>query len=120
MFFHDGTILHLLLRPCAVFRVCISPSHSSLATSDLTPPPPPYRHPDQSNHEPGHPVPEKKSFTDQELFELIDPIIDQDDRNRDGYIDYSEFMLAQQNQPPPPPPQQQQQLHQQQQQGVPA
>ncbi|XP_037083690.1 uncharacterized protein DDB_G0285291-like isoform X2 [Pollicipes pollicipes] len=57
---------------------------------------------DQAGHEPGHPVPEAKTFTDQELFELIDPIIDQDDRNRDGYIDYSEFMLAQQNAPPPP------------------
>ena len=81
---------------------------------------PSVRRADQSNHEPGHPVPEKKVFTDQELFELIDPIIDQDDRNRDGYIDYSEFMLAQQNQPPPPPPPHQQQQQQQQQHGMPA
>jgi len=70
---------------------------------------------DQSGHdghEAGHQAPpEPKTFTDQELFELIDPIIDQDDRNRDGFIDYSEFMVAQQNAPPAtPPPQQQGQM----------
>lgn len=39
---------------------------------------------------------ENKLFTDTELTAMIDPILDQDDHNKDGYIDYSEFMAAQQ------------------------
>ena len=27
---------------------------------------------------------------------MIDPILDQDDHNKDGFIDYGEFMAAQQ------------------------
>ena len=36
-----------------------------------------------------------KIFSDQELSEMIDPILKSDDKNQDGYIDYPEFILAQ-------------------------
>jgi Ca2+-binding EF-hand superfamily protein len=36
-----------------------------------------------------------KVFTDQELEQMIDPILEMDDKNRDGYIDYPEFVAAQ-------------------------
>lgn len=39
---------------------------------------------------------EEKIFTDEELNTLIDPILQSDDINRDGYIDYPEFIRAQQ------------------------
>ena len=53
---------------------------------------------DSSNHEKdsGHPVPEEKIFKDDELVSMIDPILATDDKNQDGYIDYSEFVIAQQ------------------------
>lgn len=35
-------------------------------------------------------------FKDEELTNLIDPILNIDDSNRDGYIDYPEFIRAQQ------------------------
>lgn len=41
--------------------------------------------------------PEAKLFTDDELVGMIDPILEQDDRNRDGFIDYPEFVQAQRN-----------------------
>ncbi|CAH1128554.1 unnamed protein product [Ceutorhynchus assimilis] len=39
---------------------------------------------------------EEKIFKDEELVNLIDPILNVDDGNRDGYIDYPEFIRAQQ------------------------
>jgi hypothetical protein len=39
----------------------------------------------------------QKLFNDEELVQLIDPILNMDDTNSDGYIDYSEFIQAQQN-----------------------
>ncbi|KAF2899690.1 hypothetical protein ILUMI_06483, partial [Ignelater luminosus] len=39
---------------------------------------------------------EEKIFKDEELVTLIDPILTMDDGNRDGYIDYPEFVRAQQ------------------------
>ena len=36
-----------------------------------------------------------KIFTDQELEQMIDPILDMYDKNRDGYIDYPEFVATQ-------------------------
>lgn len=39
---------------------------------------------------------EQKVFSDEELVALIDPILQMDDINRDGYIDYPEFIKAQQ------------------------
>jgi len=36
-----------------------------------------------------------KIFQDQELATMIDPILEMDDRNRDGFIDYPEFVAAQ-------------------------
>lgn len=38
---------------------------------------------------------EDKIFKDEELVTLIDPILNVDDGNRDGYIDYPEFVRAQ-------------------------
>jgi hypothetical protein len=38
-----------------------------------------------------------KLFQDEELVQLIDPILSMDDSNNDGYIDYPEFIRAQQN-----------------------
>lgn len=54
---------------------------------------------DSANHDPGKSAshPEAKLFTDDELVAMIDPILEQDDRNRDGYIDYPEFVQAQRN-----------------------
>lgn len=53
---------------------------------------------DQANHDPksGAPMPDPKIFTDAELVAMIDPILQQDDRNKDGFIDYPEFIQAQQ------------------------
>lgn len=39
---------------------------------------------------------EEKIFRDDELVNLIDPILNVDDANKDGYIDYPEFIRAQQ------------------------
>jgi len=52
---------------------------------------------DESNHDPkaGHPIPEAKLFPDEELINMIDPILENDDKNRDGFIDYGEFVQAQ-------------------------
>lgn len=36
-----------------------------------------------------------KIFQDSELALMIDPILDMDDRNKDGFIDYPEFIAAQ-------------------------
>jgi len=53
---------------------------------------------DQANHDSknGQPLPDEKIFKDDELVSMIDPILETDDRNNDGYIDYSEFVIAQQ------------------------
>lgn len=45
---------------------------------------------------PGGAKPQPKLFADEELMQLIDPILKMDDRNQDGYIDYTEFIQAQQ------------------------
>lgn len=39
---------------------------------------------------------EEKIFKDDELVNLIDPILNVDDGNKDGYIDYPEFIRARQ------------------------
>merc|ERR1711928_274074 len=51
---------------------------------------------DESNHDPkgGAPIPDPKIFTDEELRTMIDPILEQDDKNKDGFIDYPEFIPA--------------------------
>jgi len=53
---------------------------------------------DEANHDKnsGQPIPEAKIFKDEELSNMIDPILASDDKNRDGYIDYPEFVSAQQ------------------------
>lgn len=54
---------------------------------------------EQGNKEPHNeqtPHVEEKVFSDEELVALIDPILQMDDINRDGYIDYPEFIKAQQ------------------------
>lgn len=47
-------------------------------------------------NQPGAPPVGEKIFKDDELTNLIDPILNMDDHNRDGYIDYPEFIRAQQ------------------------
>lgn len=51
---------------------------------------------EQGNQEAGA-VAGDKLFSDAELVSLIDPILSMDDSNKDGYIDYPEFIQAQQN-----------------------
>ena len=53
---------------------------------------------DEANHDPksGQPKPEPKIFLDEELKNMIDPILESDDKNKDGFIDYPEFIAAQQ------------------------
>ncbi len=50
---------------------------------------------DESKHDDEDQSHDDKIFSDRELSELIDPILEADDRNKDGYIDYTEFILAQ-------------------------
>lgn len=50
---------------------------------------------EQGNSETGET--QDKLFKDEELVQLIDPILSMDDTNNDGYIDYPEFIQAQQN-----------------------
>ena len=47
----------------------------------------------QAQHHPGT----TKVFTDVELEQMIDPILQMDDKNNDGFIDYAEFISAQKN-----------------------
>lgn len=41
------------------------------------------------------PAHQDKIFSNDELSALIDPILNSDDHNRDGFIDYPEFVRAQ-------------------------
>lgn len=50
----------------------------------------------EHKHEHRQPEVEEKIFTDEELTSLIDPILTMDDYTRDGFIDYPEFVRAQQ------------------------
>ncbi|KAJ8044582.1 Multiple coagulation factor deficiency protein 2-like [Holothuria leucospilota] len=34
-------------------------------------------------------------LNDQQLMNLIDPILEEDDKNQDGYVDYPEFAATQ-------------------------
>uniref|UniRef100_A0A2M4A9I6 Protein with signal anchor n=1 Tax=Anopheles triannulatus TaxID=58253 RepID=A0A2M4A9I6_9DIPT len=43
----------------------------------------------------GQPQHEEKIFSNDELASLIDPILNSDDHNQDGFIDYPEFVHAQ-------------------------
>ncbi|KAF3429538.1 hypothetical protein E2986_00704 [Frieseomelitta varia] len=54
-------------------------------------------HEQENNKEIGGTNPGQKLFRDEELVTLIDPILSLDDINSDGYIDYPEFIQAQQN-----------------------
>lgn len=47
----------------------------------------------QAQH--AHPPPQEKIFKDDELIALIDPIMNMDDADGDGFIDYPEFVRAQ-------------------------
>lgn len=51
---------------------------------------------EQGSKEKGPNQVEDKIFTDEELTSLIDPILKMDDTSNDGYIDYPEFIRAQQ------------------------
>ncbi|XP_036323673.1 glutenin, low molecular weight subunit-like isoform X1 [Rhagoletis pomonella] len=50
----------------------------------------------EQQHNEQAPHVEEKIFSDEELVALIDPILQMDDTSRDGYIDYPEFIKAQQ------------------------
>ncbi|XP_032528387.1 multiple coagulation factor deficiency protein 2 homolog isoform X1 [Danaus plexippus] len=50
----------------------------------------------KQEQQPGVPPVGEKIFKDDELINLIDPILSTDDHNQDGYIDYPEFIRAQQ------------------------
>eukprot|EP00092_Neocalanus_flemingeri_P019295 GFUD01020901.1.p2 GENE.GFUD01020901.1~~GFUD01020901.1.p2 ORF type:complete len:110 (+),score=33.88 GFUD01020901.1:480-809(+) len=52
---------------------------------------------DESNHKAStsSQAPKVKIFEDNELAVMIDPILVSDDRNKDGFIDYYEFVAAQ-------------------------
>jgi len=54
-------------------------------------------HADQAHHQPSNARHQSglKIFQDEELAVMIDPILVSDDRNRDGFIDYYEFVAAQ-------------------------
>lgn len=57
----------------------------------------PFTHSEQGHHDPNNPAPTgEKIFKDDELVQLIDPILSMDDGNKDGFIDYPEFVQAQQ------------------------
>ncbi|XP_072047682.1 multiple coagulation factor deficiency protein 2 homolog [Amphiura filiformis] len=49
-------------------------------------------HHDDDDHEGGD---KKKKMTEKEMEELIDPILEEEDENGDGYIDYPEFAKTQ-------------------------
>lgn len=50
----------------------------------------------ETANNPQTPQVEEKIFTDDELLQLIDPILRTDDTSNDGFIDYPEFIRAQQ------------------------
>jgi len=55
-------------------------------------------HADESSHQHGadsHSSKPPRIFLDKELGDMIDPILVSDDRNKDGFIDYYEFVAAQ-------------------------
>ncbi|CAD6240981.1 GSCOCG00009036001-RA-CDS [Cotesia congregata] len=54
----------------------------------------------EETKDPKSPNGEGKIFQDKELIDLIDPILNMDDTNKDGYIDYPEFVQAQQKSAP--------------------
>ena len=35
-------------------------------------------------------------FSDEELMRQVDPVLEHDDLNKDGYINYPEFVMSQQ------------------------
>lgn len=38
---------------------------------------------------------EQKTYNDEEIAAMIDQILEEDDKNKDGYIDYAEFAASQ-------------------------
>ncbi|XP_058454731.1 multiple coagulation factor deficiency protein 2 homolog isoform X5 [Malaya genurostris] len=52
-------------------------------------------HEESKNQEPHGQTSQDKIFSNDELSALIDPILNSDDYNRDGFIDYPEFVRAQ-------------------------
>ena len=38
---------------------------------------------------------EQKTYSDDEVASMIDQILEEDDKNKDGYIDYAEFAASQ-------------------------
>ena len=50
---------------------------------------------DEGDDDEHHPKEEPPLFKDFQLAQLIDPVLQNDDRDNDGMIDYSEFIIAQ-------------------------
>lgn len=61
----------------------------------LSAPPPPRTEESKNQEQTGQPGHQDKIFSNDELSALIDPILSSDDHNRDGFIDYPEFVRAQ-------------------------
>lgn len=61
----------------------------------------------KEHHDTHQPPTQDKIFGDEELVSLIDPILQMDDSSRDGFIDYPEFVQAQQKAAATPQQQQQ-------------
>lgn len=81
-------IMGFLLSFCCLGSDCLL-----FCFCDVSPLPPGL---EQGHKDPNHPTPTgEKIFTDEELVQLIDPILAMDDGNSDGFIDYPEFVRAQ-------------------------
>ena len=50
---------------------------------------------DEGDDDEHQPKEEPPLFKDFQLAQLIDPVLQNDDRDNDGMIDYSEFIIAQ-------------------------
>jgi len=46
------------------------------------------------NHDHSNDTGDKKSMSDDQISDLLDPIFREDDRNQDGFISYAEFMAS--------------------------
>jgi len=46
------------------------------------------------NHDHSNDTGDKKSMSDAQISDLLDPIFREDDRNQDGFISYAEFMAS--------------------------
>ncbi|ODM94425.1 Multiple coagulation factor deficiency protein 2 [Orchesella cincta] len=62
-------------------------------------------HDDQTKNNTGETENQIQAFTDETLAELIDPLLIRGDLNKDGFIDYGEYQVAQIKKEPDQPTQ---------------